>query len=160
MVTSIDEFEAALGCYPQAVKSFGLGETPPDDEPYRGCPPTVLADLATTFLRAIIVDRILWALCVGTLEPFTQYIQDGFNTEVKNQDFTRFDAPIHSIAQYLTVCEDHSIEYSDTLSGDNMRLGFSSVKHEGLGILHNVASQLYYAAAIFLLLGTVSGILL
>jgi hypothetical protein len=160
MVTSIDTFEASLGCYPQAVHSFGLGDTLPDDEPYRGCPPTVLAELATTFLRAIVVDRILWALCVGTLDPFTQYIQDDFNTEVKNQDFTRFHAPIHSIAQYLAVCEDDSIGYSDTLSGDNIRLGLSSVKHEGLGALHNVASQLYYAAAIFLLLGTVSVILL
>jgi hypothetical protein len=158
MVTFIDRFEAGLGRYPQAVNSLGLGDTRPDDEPYRGCPATVLADLANTFLRAIIVDRILWALCVGTLEPFTQYIQDDFNIEVKEQDLARFHAPIKSIVQYLDVCEDHAIEYPDALSGDNIRCGISSVKHEGLGALHNIASQLYYAAAIFLLLGTVSEI--
>jgi hypothetical protein len=156
MASSIDEYEQILSDPGKidVVKGLGLGDTYPK-VPYDGISGVLSAKLANIFIRAVIIDRILWALCIGIVEPFTRYINDDFPSEGANLDMADFEAPIASIAQYLAVCEDRPIEFSSSLTGDNLRCGVSTVKHEGLARFHNVASQLYYAANLMLFLGTV-----
>ena len=155
MVSSIDEFEAKLQRYPTGITALGLGDKPPE-YPYCDIPYHLLNDLATTFISAIIVDRILWALHIGTLEPFgIQYVHGDFENQVRVLDLSLFNERIASIAQHFAVMEEYSMEYPNSLPGDNVRCGVASVRHEALGRLHQVASQLYYAATVFLLHGTV-----
>jgi hypothetical protein len=155
MAVKIDRCEWTLSQTPKAMFSLGLGHTRPK-EPFNHIYHGLFSQLATAFLCAVIVDRILWALCIGILEPFTQYLHHDFDTEISELDLSRFHPFVHSIGQNLAICEGISMEFPDTLSGDNLRCGISSVKHEILGALNNVASQLYFAATTFLLLGSVS----
>ena len=155
MVSSIDKFEAKLQLYPAGITALGLGDKPPD-YPYCNIPQHLLNDLATTYISAIIVDRILWALHIGTLEPLgIQYVHGDFQNQVRVLDLSLYNERIVSIAQRFAATEDYGVQYPDSLPGDNVRCGVASVKHEAFGGLHQVASQLYYAATVFLLHGTV-----
>jgi hypothetical protein len=157
MVTEIDNFNLALSdCPREALIGLGLCDTRPR-EPYEGVHGKFLAKLANVFLRAVIVDRILWALCIGILEPFTQYLNDDFPHEGLTLDMSRFDGNISSMAQCLVVLsDDRGVEFSESLYGDNLRCGVSSITHGGMGTFHNVISQLYFAATLILFLGIVS----
>ena len=158
MVAYIDDYEQKLSEDNfTLVQGLGLGKTRPKTL-YEGIQGWTLGNLANVFLRAVIVDRILWALCIGVLEPFTQYINDDFPVEVPNLDLSLFEEPIIAIAHHLAICEDIGIEYSDSLHGDNLRCGVSGIQHEALGVLHSRFAQLYYVASVILSLGTVSEI--
>ena len=159
MATCIDVFESQLVEKPAAaILGLGLANRRPR-VPYDGVYGQFLSRLANIFLRAVIVDRILWALRIGTVEPFTQYIHNDFTAEVNELDMSEHHTTIITLAARFAASQvNGDMEYSNSIHGDNLRCGFSTVKHETLSIVHNVASQLYYAATLFIILGSVSGI--
>jgi hypothetical protein len=157
MASSIDAFEAQLQdpSKTDLVMVLGLGHRKPQD-PYDRNLGAVSGKLAQVFLCAVIIDRILWALSINNLEPLIRYINDDFPAKVEPLDMGLFVQPISEVAASLAVCEDREVNYSDSLTGDNLRCGVATIRHGGLAKFHNVASHLYYTASLILFLGTVS----
>lgn len=160
MANSIDEFEDKLlsdEAKRELVVDLGLGDIKPK-APFDKNYGILSGQLANAFVRAVIIDRIMWALSINVLDPFTRYINDDFPGQDVKLDMATFEAPIFSIAKSLAVCEDNDIQYSNSLSGDNLRCGVATIKHEGLARFHHVASHLCYTANLILFLGLVGAI--
>jgi hypothetical protein len=155
MAKSIDGFEQDLQdpTKNNLLLVLGLADIKPKD-PYKNLGHTS-GKLAQAFLCAVIIDRILWALSINILEPFIRYINDDFPTEFEDLDIAHFMEPMYDVAASLAACEDRVVEYSDSLTGDNLRCGVATIRHRSLGRFHNVASQLYYTASLIFFLGAV-----
>jgi hypothetical protein len=95
MASSIDEYEQILSDPGKIdiVKGLGLGDTY-SKVPYDGISGVLSTKLANVLICTVIIDQILWALCIGILEPFMCYINDDYPSEVANLDMTKFQAPI------------------------------------------------------------------
>jgi hypothetical protein len=156
MANSIDAFEQELEHPSKAhvVRFLGLGDIKPTD-PFGQNLGHLSGKLAHLFLRAVIIDRILWALAINVLEPFIRYINDDFPAEFAVLDMEDFVQPMSEVAASFAACEDREVEYSETLTGDNLRCGVATIRHAGLARFHNVASHLYYTASLILFLGIV-----
>ena len=152
MATYIDDFEKDLEdpARQDLVINLGMGDKKPIQPFYKNSG-ALSGKLAHAYLRAIIIDRVLWALAIDVLEPLVRYINDDFPAEFAELDMKRFVQPMADVA----VCEDHMVPYPETVLGDGFRCGIAAIRHEGLAKLHNVASQLYYSASLMVFLGSV-----
>ena len=156
MANLIDTFEQQLEDPTKSnlVLFLGLSDIRPKD-PFDRNLGKLSGKMAHVFLRAVIIDRILWALTIDVLEPFTRYINEDFPAEIATLDMQRFLQPMSDIANSFAACEDREVEFSETLPGDGLRCGVATIRHEGLARIHNLASHLYYTASLILFLGIV-----
>lgn len=158
IVTPIDRFEREMPA--KVAHSLGLGPTPPAI-PYEEIRSQKISQVSSVFLRAITLDRILWALGIGTLGPGIQYIHDDFESTIAPTplDMSRFNERLVVMEQRLKVMNEdgdgveHPTPRPSTLEY-KLWCGITTVKHEAAGAFHTLSSHLYYVATVMLLLLT------
>lgn len=163
IVIPLDHFEWSLP-RPANLKvahSLGLGHTPPAI-PYEDIKSQKVAEVVQVFLRAITLDRILWALGIGILPgPCIQYFHNDFDsaTALTPLDMSHFKELLASMEQRLKLMNEgiDNTAYSGSTLGYKLLCGITSVKHEAAGTFHTMVSNLYYVATVMLLLLTSYG---
>ena len=156
IVAPIDHFEWKLGMTPKVAHSLGLGDRRPA-VPYEDIKSQKIAEVSQVFIRAVTLDRILWALGIGTLSPCIQYIHNDFDSiaPLTPLDMSHFSERLVLMEQHLKVMneDNDNIGYPTSSSlGNKLLCAITSVKHEAAGTFHTVTSHLYYVATVMLLL--------